>query len=61
MQALLDVFDTNHNGKLDSGDAKFSQFRLVVTGANGTQRRWTKFLPCNDNAARKICCVNTCG
>ncbi|WP_400771523.1 beta strand repeat-containing protein [Methylosinus sporium] len=37
MQALLDVFDTNHNGQLDSGDAKFSQFRLVVTNANGTQ------------------------
>ncbi|QGM97488.1 hypothetical protein [Methylocystis parvus] len=37
MQALLDVFDTNHNGKLDSGDAKFSQFKLVLTNANGTQ------------------------
>lgn len=37
MQALLDVFDTNHNGQLDSGDAKFAQFRLVVTNANGTQ------------------------
>jgi len=37
MQALLNVFDTNHNGKLDSGDAKFSQFKLVVANANGTQ------------------------
>jgi hypothetical protein len=37
MQALLNVFDTNHNGKLDSGDQKFSQFKLVVTNANGTQ------------------------
>ncbi|MGJ0451650.1 MAG: beta strand repeat-containing protein [Methylocystis sp.] len=25
------------NGKLDSGDQKFSQFKLVVTNANGTQ------------------------
>ena len=37
MQALLDVFDTNHNGQLNSGDAKFAQFKLVVTDANGTQ------------------------
>ncbi len=34
MQALLNVFDANHNGKLDSGDQKFSQFKLVVTNAN---------------------------
>jgi hypothetical protein len=37
MQALRDVFDTNQNGKLDSGDAKFSQFKLLVTNADGTQ------------------------
>lgn len=35
-QALLDVFDTNHNGQLDSGDTKFAQFKLMVTNANGT-------------------------
>jgi len=37
MQALLNVFDTNHNAKLDSGDQKFSQFKLVAANANGTQ------------------------
>lgn len=37
IQALLDVFDTNRNGRLDSGDAKFAQFKLVVTNANGTK------------------------
>lgn len=37
MQALRDVFDTNHNGKLDSGDANFSQFKLIVSNADGTQ------------------------
>ncbi|WP_159289192.1 beta strand repeat-containing protein [Methylosinus sporium] len=37
MQALLDVFDTNHNGKLDAGDAKFAQFKLVVTNADGSK------------------------
>ena len=36
MQALLDVFDTNHSGTLDSGDADWSQFKLMVTNANGT-------------------------
>ncbi|WP_125900888.1 beta strand repeat-containing protein [Methylobacterium indicum] len=36
MQALLDVFDTNHNGALDTGDAKFSQFKVMVTNADGT-------------------------
>lgn len=37
MQALRDVFDTNHNGKLDAGDAKFSQFKLIVVNSDGTQ------------------------
>ncbi len=37
MQALLDVFDTNHNGKLDAGDAKFAQFKLVITNADGSK------------------------
>jgi hypothetical protein len=36
MQALKDVFDTNHNGKLDPGDAAWSQFGVLVTNANGT-------------------------
>ena len=36
MQALLDVFDTNHDGKLDAGDADFSEFKLMVTNADGT-------------------------
>lgn len=37
MQALLDVFDTNHNGKLDAGDANFAKFKVLVTNADGTQ------------------------
>ncbi len=37
MKALLDVFDTNHDGKLDAGDAAFSEFKLMVTNADGTQ------------------------
>jgi Ca2+-binding RTX toxin-like protein len=37
MQALRDVFDTNQNGKLDSGDAQFSQFKVWVTNADGTR------------------------
>jgi hypothetical protein len=36
MQALRDVFDTNQNGQLDSGDAQFAQFKLLVTNADGT-------------------------
>ena len=31
-----DVFDTNHDGKLDAGDADFAQFKLMVTNADGT-------------------------
>ena len=36
MEALRDVFDTNHDGKLDAGDADFAQFKLMVTHADGT-------------------------
>jgi hypothetical protein len=36
MQALKDVFDTNHNGKLDAGDAQFASFKVLVTNADGT-------------------------
>ena len=28
MQALRQVFDTNHNGKLDAGDARWNEFRI---------------------------------
>ena len=37
MEALLSVFDTNKNGQLDAGDAKFAQFKVMVTNADGTQ------------------------
>ena len=37
IQALLDVFDTNHDGALDAGDADFSKFFVMVTNADGTQ------------------------
>ena len=37
MQALLDVFDTNHDGSLDAGDANFNDFFVMVTNANGTE------------------------
>jgi hypothetical protein len=36
MQALKDVFDTNHNGKLDSGDADWASFKVMVTNPDGT-------------------------
>ncbi|MFT4080223.1 DUF4214 domain-containing protein [Rhodomicrobium sp.] len=36
MQALKDVFDTNHNGMLDEGDAQFANFKIMVTNADGT-------------------------
>ena len=36
MQALADVFDTNHDGKLDAGDAQFANFKIMVTNADGT-------------------------
>ncbi|AZG75281.1 DUF4214 domain-containing protein [Methylocystis rosea] len=37
MQALRDVFDSDHDGKLSASDAKFSQFKLIVSNADGTQ------------------------
>ena len=37
MQALLDVFDTNHDGALDAGDTNFANFFVMVTNADGTQ------------------------
>jgi hypothetical protein len=37
MQALLDVFDTNHDGALDAGDANFADFYVMETNADGTQ------------------------
>jgi hypothetical protein len=36
LQALSDVFDTNHDGKLDAGDAQYSSFDILVTNADGT-------------------------
>jgi hypothetical protein len=36
MQALANVFDTNHDGRLDAGDAQFANFRVIVTNADGT-------------------------
>jgi YD repeat-containing protein len=41
MQALRDVFDTNHDGKLDAGDANFNNFFVMVTNANGTQTAYS--------------------
>ena len=36
MQALRDVFDTNHDGVLNASDAGWSSFRILVTNADGT-------------------------
>ncbi len=36
LQALRNVFDTNHNNKIDAGDDKFNDFRVLVTNADGT-------------------------
>ncbi|WP_162247932.1 cadherin domain-containing protein [Devosia sp. Root413D1] len=36
MQALLNVFDTNKNGKLDAGDAEWALFKVLVTNPDGT-------------------------
>ncbi len=36
MEALAHVFDTNHNGKLDAGDAQFGSFRLMTHYSDGT-------------------------
>jgi hypothetical protein len=36
MQALEDVFDSNHDGVLDASAASWSSFRILVTNADGT-------------------------
>ncbi|MEP3427970.1 MAG: DUF4214 domain-containing protein [Hyphomicrobiales bacterium] len=36
-EALRAVFDTNNNGLLDAGDERWSEFKVMVTGADGTQ------------------------
>ncbi|UXN76073.1 hypothetical protein N8D56_25540 (plasmid) [Devosia sp. A8/3-2] len=36
LQALLNVFDTDHDGKLDAGDADWSLFKVMVTNPDGT-------------------------
>jgi hypothetical protein len=36
MEALSHVFDTNHNGMLDAGDARWSAFKILVTNPDGT-------------------------
>lgn len=36
MQALRQVFDTNGNGLLDAGDARWSEFKIMLTNADGT-------------------------
>ena len=36
MQALRDVFDTNHDGVLNASDASWNSFRILVTNADGT-------------------------
>jgi uncharacterized metal-binding protein len=36
MQALRNIFDTNHNGQLDAGDERFADFRLVITRVDDT-------------------------
>ena len=36
MQALEDVFDSNRDGVLDTSDASWSSFRILVTNADGT-------------------------
>ncbi|UIY31389.1 hypothetical protein LZK73_30220 (plasmid) [Neorhizobium galegae] len=37
MQALRSVFDSDHDGKLDAGDANFSRFKVLVTKTDGTK------------------------
>ena len=41
MQALEDVFDTNHDGSLDSGDANFNNFFVMVTNADGSETEYS--------------------
>ena len=41
MQALEDVFDTNHDGSLDAADADFSDFFVMVTNPDGTKTAYS--------------------
>lgn len=36
MQALADVFDTDHDGLLDADDDQFDSFKVMLTNADGT-------------------------
>ena len=36
MQALRDVFDSNHDGVLNASDSSWNSFRILVTNADGT-------------------------
>lgn len=36
LEAIRNVFDSNHNGKLDAGDARWSEFKVLVDGAMRT-------------------------
>jgi hypothetical protein len=36
MQALANVFDTNHDGRLDAADDQFASFKILVTNPDGT-------------------------
>jgi len=40
-EALANVFDTNGNGKLDAGDARWSEFKILVSNPDGTQQLQT--------------------
>jgi hypothetical protein len=40
-QALEDVFDTNHDGKLDASDTNFNDFFVEVTNADGTKTTYS--------------------
>ena len=37
IEALRNIFDTNHDGKLSSADADWSLFKVLVTNADGTR------------------------
>jgi len=41
LEALLNVFDSNGDGKLDAADAKFGLFKVMVTNADGTSTAHT--------------------
>ena len=36
LEALRNVFDSNGDGKLDASDAKFNQFKVMVTNSDGS-------------------------